>query len=207
MTIQRKRGRPPGTGIDDGRFLDEVADLMQTNSRIRATTAMRRIMKDRKGQWVAASEQAMLRRLQDKWKIHKADLQAEALRRAEARTRPVTVADVVDAGARLQAAIRACQTPEAIANRQRITANLTTMIERVTEPFSRVQQALAMRSDVLDRINELSKRIDQIKRVAEPVARVQQALALRSGSLQSITEATKQIEYLNRIPEIRLPKL
>lgn len=96
MLEKRRRGRPVGSEIDDSRLLDEIADLV-LSKRMKPTSAMRKVMNARKELWVAQSEDAMLRRLQSKWKERKAILLIEAERRSTNRQRPATSADALEA--------------------------------------------------------------------------------------------------------------
>lgn len=60
MTVpKRKRGRPLGTGRDDSRTLNEMADLILASPGLRPTTAIRRALH--------APSEADIRRLQVKW--------------------------------------------------------------------------------------------------------------------------------------------
>ena len=60
------RGRPRGTGKNDRAPLAQVADLMVRDASLKATTAMRRVMRSRRD-W-GASDDTLLRRWQVKWK-------------------------------------------------------------------------------------------------------------------------------------------
>ena len=76
---KRSRGRPIGTGLDDGPTLTKVADMMVANPLLRPTTAIRRAL--------AKPEPSNIRRLQVKWKAGKAGYIADAqARRAVAST-------------------------------------------------------------------------------------------------------------------------
>lgn len=134
---------------------------------------MRQVIKSRQGQWNAASDTAMLRRLQEKWKANKDAFLTDAQQREEARERPVTLADLIETGVLLHAAYRAWQTPENLAKLQLMATNVASMIERITEPVARLQAALAQRPEVLARIAAVSQQIQQINRIAEPVARME----------------------------------
>src|SRR3546814_16376115 len=74
--INRGRGRPVGTGLDDGPTLNKMADIMVANPAMRPTTAMRRAI-DKPGP-------SVVRRLQVKWKAGSAEY-IEAARRSEER--------------------------------------------------------------------------------------------------------------------------
>lgn len=66
MSEKRKRGRPPGTGKDDGPFLAQVANiLLQGKPGTKPTTAMRQVIRTRKWEETDAT---LLRRWQVKWK-------------------------------------------------------------------------------------------------------------------------------------------
>src|SRR3546814_8045505 len=77
--INRGRGRPVGTGLDDGPTLNKMADIMVANPAMRPTTAMRRAI-DKPGP-------SVVRRLQVKWKAGSAEyLAAARARRSEEHT-------------------------------------------------------------------------------------------------------------------------
>lgn len=77
----RRRGRPPGTGRDDGNALAAVADILQAHPGMKPTTAMRR-------QAGGAATDSGLRRLQVKWKVEGSRLLAEAAGRAREKEKP-----------------------------------------------------------------------------------------------------------------------
>ncbi|HYI49328.1 MAG TPA: hypothetical protein VEX35_12775 [Allosphingosinicella sp.] len=78
MTVpKRKRGRPPGTGLDDSRTLRAMAELLAGNARLKPTPAIRQVM--------LAPNGAEIRRLQAKWKKEGPQLLAAA--HARRRTR------------------------------------------------------------------------------------------------------------------------
>jgi hypothetical protein len=64
---KRPRGRPRGSGKNDSRHLVQVADLLVREPSLAPTAAMTRIMRRCKD-WDAASEPALIRRWQVKWK-------------------------------------------------------------------------------------------------------------------------------------------
>ena len=83
MTEQRnKGGRPRGSGIDDGRDLDAVADLMVREPGLKKTPAIARVVQDRhpQHQW-----QAVERRLLRKWNATDDERMAAARERRAAR--------------------------------------------------------------------------------------------------------------------------
>ena len=63
---KRPRGRPPGEGKKDSRYLMQVADLLVRDPSLKPTTAMKRVMCSRKD-WDETDE-TLLRRWQIKWK-------------------------------------------------------------------------------------------------------------------------------------------
>src|SRR3546814_6510390 len=79
--INRGRGRPVGTGLDDGPTLNKMADIMVANPAMRPTTAMRRAI-DKPGP-------SVVRRLQVKWKAGSAEYLAAARARRAAASAPV----------------------------------------------------------------------------------------------------------------------
>lgn len=79
VAAKRRRGRPPGSGIDDSKDLRAVADLLLAEPKLKPTTAMKRV--------VYGIGDNQLRRLQDKWKVGKDCLLAEARERAREHAR------------------------------------------------------------------------------------------------------------------------
>jgi len=168
MTEKRMRGRPTGTGIDDQRFLNEVADLLENDPRMKPTAAMRHVIKIRKGQWNAASEEAMMRRLQEKWKASKSVLQNQAKARAEEKRRSTTLVDLVNIGLNVAQTIKAWQTPENIALLQRAADNIAAMLDKLGEGISQVNLAKHMIIDqnTQRNLSEASRRIEEMTRVS-----------------------------------------
>src|SRR5438046_8254784 len=78
---KRPRGRPRGSGKDDSRSLALVADLLVQKPGLTTTAAMMCVMRSCRV-LEAASEPALIRRWQAKWKIHKVSLLAAARERA-----------------------------------------------------------------------------------------------------------------------------
>lgn len=74
-TEKRGRGRPKGSGRDDGPTLNRVADMIVADRALRPTTAMKRAL--------PRAGDADIRRLQTKWKVSASTLMAEALKRAK----------------------------------------------------------------------------------------------------------------------------
>jgi hypothetical protein len=81
---KRPRGRPRGSGKDDSRPLAQVADLLVREPLLKPTTAIKRIVRKCNDRNVA-SEAALVRRLQAKWKENGNSLLTAA------RERPPTV--------------------------------------------------------------------------------------------------------------------
>ena len=83
MTEQTKRGRgrPPGEGKPDKPFLEEVADLLIADSRLKPTSAMRKVLQSRKD-W-GSTDETIIRRWQVKWKAYGAALLVAARERAK----------------------------------------------------------------------------------------------------------------------------
>lgn len=77
---KRSRGRPVGTGLDDGPTLKKVADMIVANVSLRPTTAIRRALDK--------PEPSNIRRLQVKWKAGKTEYIAEAQARRAAASMP-----------------------------------------------------------------------------------------------------------------------
>ena len=63
--MKRARGRPKGSGKNDGQALASVADMLIKNPKLTATAAMRLVI-DGRSDWGATPE-TLLRRLQGKW--------------------------------------------------------------------------------------------------------------------------------------------
>jgi hypothetical protein len=199
MTEKRTRGRPIGSDINDQDFLREIADMLERNPRIKATSAMRQVMKVRDGQWVAASEDAMIRRLQVKWKAQKAVLQTQAKQRAEERERPATLNDLVDIGLRARDVWRAWQTPENLAGLQRFADRATAVMKEVHEAISHIR-SVTIDADAFQGFAESSRQIEQFNHGAAPFELIQR----RSDIFKLVADAQKQIEYAGKI---RIPKI
>lgn len=86
MSTQRPRGRPRGTGKNDEVFLNQVADHLVKSPALKPTTAMKRVLYSRQD-WEGASEAAVLRRWQEKWKAGAETYLTAARERAAARIR------------------------------------------------------------------------------------------------------------------------
>lgn len=181
MTTTRKRGRPAGSGIDDSRFLMEVADLMHANPALKARGAMNQVIRRHKGTSRVHSEAAMLRRLQDKWQKQGVALLAQAQRRAEARERPVNLSDIVEIGIRVNAAVQALRTPVHIERVTRIASAVAETIDRITKPMAEIQKT--------------------IDRLAEPLANAHRVMAAHKEAFQHIQNYKKNIE-LPRLPRL-----
>ena len=78
MTIEkRKRGRPVGSCIDDSPSLRQVADILLSDSKMKPTTAIRRVL--------ASTDPSPIRRLQSKWEHDGAAYAKDARIRANRR--------------------------------------------------------------------------------------------------------------------------
>ena len=82
-TVKRLRGRPRGTGKNDTRQLEQVAEFMISNLSLKPTTAMKQVIASRKS-W-DASDETLLRRWQEKWKMQGAKFLTQARQQAEAK--------------------------------------------------------------------------------------------------------------------------
>ncbi|SCX31835.1 hypothetical protein [Agrobacterium rosae] len=167
MREKRMRGRPTGTGVDDQRFLDEVADLLLNDPRMKPTAAMRHVIKERKGQWTAASEEAMKRRLQVKWKAGKGALQMQAKERSEEAQRSPTWVDIVNIGLHAAQAFKAWQTPENIAGLQRAADGFATMLNNFGDAFSHVKPMI-INQEMQRNFSEVSRQMEGLKRISVP---------------------------------------
>jgi hypothetical protein len=74
---KRKRGRPPGTGLDDSGTLRAMAELIAGDAHLKPTTAIKRVL--------PAPNHAEIRRLQVKWKADGPQLLAAAIARRQER--------------------------------------------------------------------------------------------------------------------------
>jgi len=81
MTAEKKpRGRPKGTGIDDGPVLLQMAKLIAAEPGLKPTTALKRIVK--------RPRESLVRRIQIKWKCDGAGLLLKLqVRRSEGRAK------------------------------------------------------------------------------------------------------------------------
>jgi hypothetical protein len=84
--MKRSRGRPRGSGKDDGLALARVADFLINEPTLTATAAMRRVI-DGRSDWGATPE-TLLRRLQGKWATHSKVLLEEARERLSRKSVP-----------------------------------------------------------------------------------------------------------------------
>lgn len=83
-TNKRGRGRPHGTGLNDEKTLEKIADLIARNPSLRPTTAIKRTLHN--------PDSATIRRLQVKWKAQGEGFLAKARERreVEAAARPTS---------------------------------------------------------------------------------------------------------------------
>jgi hypothetical protein len=93
-TENRPRGRPPGEGKKDSPYLAQVADLVVSDSSLKPTTAMKRVMRSR-NDW-GASDETLLRRWQVKWKANHKVYLADARDRAESQRRAAAARSSVE---------------------------------------------------------------------------------------------------------------
>jgi hypothetical protein len=93
-TENRPRGRPPGEGKKDSPYLAQVADLVVSDSSLKPTTAMKRVMRSR-NDW-GASDETLLRRWQVKWKANHTVYLAAAHDRAESQRRAAAARSCVE---------------------------------------------------------------------------------------------------------------
>jgi hypothetical protein len=78
MTVpKRRRGRPPGTGLDDTGTLRAMVGLIAGNPQLKPTTAIKQVL--------PAPNHAEIRRLQVKWRADGPRLLAAAIARRQAR--------------------------------------------------------------------------------------------------------------------------
>lgn len=104
---KRGRGRPIGSGLDDGPTLKTVADMIVVNPSLRPTTAIRRTL--------GTPGESTIRRLQVKWKAVAAEYLADArdrravtltpARRAGASYTPQTARQLAQAHRAMQEAL------------------------------------------------------------------------------------------------------
>lgn len=84
-----RRGRPKGTGIDDGDRIARLAELIRIKPGMKPTTAIRAM---------GISDPSIIRRLRDKYSAYARDMtNAPATPRATAPARPAEQADKVSA--------------------------------------------------------------------------------------------------------------
>jgi len=80
-SIKRTRGRPRGTGLDDGPTLRTVADMLAADPSLKPTTAIRHALDK--------PTETAVRRLQGKWQHHGAQYRADAQARRSVVPMPV----------------------------------------------------------------------------------------------------------------------
>lgn len=193
MTEKRMRGRPAGTGVDDQRFLDEVADLLQNDPLMKPTAAMRLVMKERKGQWTAASEEAMKRRLQVKWKAGKGVLQMQAKERSEEAQRSPAWVDIVNLGLHAAQAFKAWQTPENIAGLQRAADSIATMLNNVGQALSHVKP-MTINKEMQRNLSEVSRQLEGMRRISAPLGIFQSQILPKSDITELVINAQNQLK-------------
>lgn len=143
---KRGRGRPTGTGLDDGPTLKKVADMMVANPSLRPTTAIRRALDK--------AEPSNIRRLQVKWKAGSTEYLADArtrravapapARRTSASYSPRTARQFAEAQRAMQTALGGTglmAAQEAMRRYQDSPAMLASL-----EAARRYQESPAMRS-------------------------------------------------------------
>jgi hypothetical protein len=111
---KRTRGRPKGSGKNDGQTLARVADLLLKNPKLKATAAMRQVI-DGRDDWGATPE-TLLRRLQGKWSIGKTILMEAARERAarvDMSPRPAAVGESWPAMSAIERMQRFAESPVA----------------------------------------------------------------------------------------------
>ena len=89
--VKRRRGRPRGSGKPDGSTLQQVAELLAEDLRLRPTTAIKRL--------IGTKNDSDIRRLQVKWKAEGRTLLSQAQERRERRRavlRGVTVQILIE---------------------------------------------------------------------------------------------------------------
>lgn len=116
--MKRTRGRPRGTGLDDGPTLRKVADMLAADPSLKPTTAIKRALDK--------PTETAVRRLQGKWQHQGARYQADALarrsavpaptRRVSAPYSPRTSRQVLEAHRRMQDAYPALRAAQEMMN-------------------------------------------------------------------------------------------
>ncbi|MER8490246.1 hypothetical protein NKH53_18460 [Mesorhizobium australicum] len=205
MTEKRRRGRPIGTGKNDAPFLAEIADTLVRTPGLKATAAMRPIVNTRKD-WVAASPEAMIRRLQAKWKVEGAKELLAARERAAPKAAPrlsyLSSAGIPNQVAELQrqiGALNAIKSPlldqaEEI-RRQIDTARShfakfgvleAALVEQATYAFRNFEEArnraFGVGKGVLDEIDSAKRQVEVIRNHFGALGALQRTLAEQAAA-------------------------
>ncbi|MER9262822.1 MULTISPECIES: hypothetical protein [unclassified Mesorhizobium] len=140
MTDKRSRGRPVGSGKQDAPFLAIVADILIRNPSLSPTAAMKQVRDNNKG-WEAASDEALLRRWQDKWSKEQGQLIADAKERA--RPRAVVVHRILASGV-------SRESPFGAVSRLQETLDAVGRVNDYLKPFREAQALQRQLKDMID---------------------------------------------------------
>ena len=148
MIDKRKRGRPQGSGKNDEPVLMKVARRLVRDASLKPTAAMKRVIGERKD-W-PESDETLLRRLQEKWKVAGDTYLARARREMEP-TRGMTAAEVRATlvqfdGMRLALSPKVKEFQEMMENARRNIAQITASPEmlKAIEGFKAQQEQLRL---------------------------------------------------------------
>ncbi|RUV45334.1 hypothetical protein EOD29_00280 [Mesorhizobium sp. M1A.T.Ca.IN.004.03.1.1] len=185
MTEKRGRGRPVGSGMKDEPFLADIADLLIRTPGLKPTAAMRRVMKAR-NDWESASPEAMIRRLQAKWRVAGAAQLAAAHKRSAARTTPKSErtnhVGIPDAVAQLQRHMKA------------VSSLTSPLLAQASEKFRQFEEARTRAfgpgQRFLDEIAAANKQaqlqLDSIKRHYGSLAALEKMMAEQAAAVRNL---------------------
>lgn len=152
MTTEKRRGRPPGSGIDDSAELAWVADLLVRNPSMTPSAAMKQVMRGR--QWRETPE-TLLRRWQVKWKQQSEGLLATA----RERMRP-----------RASSGASSCYYPRSAIGRVQAQYQRMVDTQRIMDRQMEMDRYLEVQR-ILDRRKEMERVLEVQREVGEAIKR------------------------------------
>lgn len=190
-STKRTRGRPRGTGLDDGPTLRKVADMLAADPALKPTTAIKRALDK--------PTETAVRRLQGKWQHQGPRYRADAIarrsavpaptRRASVPYSPRTARQMLEAHRRLQDAYPALRAAQELANSPGFMAAQEAARRLQESPALRAAQELAT-SPAFLAAQETARRIHE-----SPSMRAMRELH-ESPTFRAIREAQAQMSRM-----------
>jgi chaperonin cofactor prefoldin len=173
MNAKRTRGRPPGAGARDYTdFLNRAADVIVCDPNVRPTVAMKRIIADFHGPLPSNSPDALLRRLQDKWKKHSGEYLSDAKDRAERNAQQERNAVVIAGLIEYQKILQDIAASEEMRNVFLRVGETVTAVSKSLEPVAEQINSTVMRvHSYLEQHPEVKARLEKFAVHAQRAAR------------------------------------